>query len=341
MDELIYDKQALHKTLRTQIAELQVRVGGVQRIKNEIEVEINTLSLNEEARRVFTSFREICSNTACGLFLGSSDSYGKNLLYLRDQVKDLQRNTANQQARVMELTENANQIAGEIKSLSAKREALVEGDEVSGLVESIGQYTRRMFELQRERQSVEELENDERAYVELLNERETIQNDLASLGGTAGESDLRSIAIRARWRERILYWLDILKTMNVSTEISIDADFEIQFGQEKLTQFKGSTLLRVVLAIHTAAFELYLSEADGAFRFLILDTPRQQDVQREDLGGYIEQLKRLAVESNAQVVFSTTNYRYKCVDGDEEWQPKFPGPKQKMFLGTIKPTALD
>jgi energy-coupling factor transporter ATP-binding protein EcfA2 len=341
LDELIYDKQAIHKTLRTQIAELQVRVGGFQRIKTEIEVEINTLSLNEEARRVFTSFQEICSNTACGLFLGSSDSYGKNLLYLRDQVKDLQRNAANQQARLKDLAEAANQVAVDIKALSAKRDALVDGDEVSGLVESIGQYTRRIFELQRERQSVEELETDERAYIELLNERETIQNDLASLGGSAGESDLRSITIRAKWRERILYWLDILKTMNVSTDMSIDADFEIQFGQEKITQFKGSTLLRVVLAIRTAAFELYLGEAHGAFRFLILDTPRQQDVQREDLGGYIEELKRLAAKMDAQIVFSTTNYRYKCLEGDAEWQPTFAGAKQKMFLGTIGPTAVD
>jgi uncharacterized small protein (DUF1192 family) len=339
MDELIYDKQAMHKDVQTQIAELQVRVDGFQRIKNEIEVEINTLSLNEEARRVFTSFEEICANTTCGLFLGSSDSYGKNLLYLRDQVKDLHRNTANQKSRIEELTIRIRLLAEEIETLGAKRQKLVAGDEVSGLVEAIGQYTRRMFELQRERQSIEELENDEGAYIELLNERDAIQNDLASLGGSAGESDLRSITIRTNWRERILYWLHVLKTMNVSTDISIDADFDIQFGEERITQFKGSTLLRVVLAIHTATFELYMNDAGRAIRFLILDTPRQQDVQREDLGAYIQELKKLAAAQDAQIIFSTTNYRYKCVDNDREWEATFPGPKQKMFLGALTARA--
>ena len=56
-----------------------------------------------QARRLFASFEDICSNPACGLFLGSSESYGKNLLYLKDQVKDLQRNTEFQRARIDEL----------------------------------------------------------------------------------------------------------------------------------------------------------------------------------------------------------------------------------------------
>ncbi len=40
-------------------------------------------------KRVFESFSEICQNADCGVFIGSSQSYAKNLLYLKDQLKDL------------------------------------------------------------------------------------------------------------------------------------------------------------------------------------------------------------------------------------------------------------
>jgi hypothetical protein len=101
-----------------------------------------------------------------------------------------------------------------------------------------------------------------------------------------------------------------------------------------VSQFKGSTLLRVVLAFHTAAFELYTKNPANEMRFLVLDTPRQQDIDVGALGSYVSELKRLAREQDCQIVFSTTEYRYNCVDGDQEWIPAFPGVEQNMFLNS-------
>ncbi|MBL1639793.1 hypothetical protein ELD68_35540, partial [Klebsiella pneumoniae] len=50
-----------------------------------------TLNLNEEAKRIFRSFEEICPSLDCKMFTRSSESYAKHLLYLKDQIKDIER----------------------------------------------------------------------------------------------------------------------------------------------------------------------------------------------------------------------------------------------------------
>src|SRR5205814_75861 len=77
---------------KQQMLEVRERIDGLASIRAEIATEVDTLALNGEARRVFESFKDICSNPQCGLFLGNSESYAKNLLYLKDQSKDLERN---------------------------------------------------------------------------------------------------------------------------------------------------------------------------------------------------------------------------------------------------------
>jgi predicted nucleic acid-binding Zn-ribbon protein len=333
LDALVYEKHVERRSLSNELGDLQLRVNGFERIQNEIEVEINTLSLNEEARRLFSSFEDICANPQCGLFLGSSESYGKNLLYLRDQLKDLRRNTAGQKDRIAGLTQGVATLSSEIHGLETRRDELSAGSEAAALVEAIGDLARRMIDLQSEREGLLELSASEKDYIALLNERELVQNDLASLGPSGGTSDLRVIEMRSNWRLRIRHWLDVLHTMNVSREIEVDSDFGLTFGGERINQFHGSTLLRVVLAIHTATFELYVRNQANKFRFFILDTPRQQDIDRDAMAAYISELKKLSAESAAQIVFSTTDYHYECRNGDREWSPTFPSPQQPMFLG--------
>ncbi len=68
------------------------------------------------------------------------------------------------------------------------------------------------------------------------------------------------------------------------------------------------------------------------FRFIILDTPKQQDTENLDLDGYIKTLKTLSSLTGIQVVFSTTGYHYEGDSMDIEWIPKFPGDDHLIFL---------
>ncbi len=114
LDSLLYEKKTLRRQVRTQIADLESRISSFGKIQSEIEVELNTLSLNEEARRLFASFKDICTNPGCGLLLGSSDSYGKSLLYLRDQTKDLERNNLIHGKRIEGLAAEVDDLDSEI-----------------------------------------------------------------------------------------------------------------------------------------------------------------------------------------------------------------------------------
>lgn len=78
--ELLRQKNGQIRSWQLELYELRNRVAVIETIRAEIDGEIKTLGLNEVARRVFTSFQEICRMSNCGLFIGSTESYGKNLL---------------------------------------------------------------------------------------------------------------------------------------------------------------------------------------------------------------------------------------------------------------------
>lgn len=329
----IYDRRRVAHELASEMRDLRMRADGFVSIKDEIETEINTLSLNEEARRLFSSFKDICAKPECGLFLTSAESYGKNLLYLRDQVKDLDRNTQLQRARINEISRRLSEIKEETAELERRRKEIRSGEGIDGIMETMTELNKAVFALQSQADSAEHLEKEQASYVELLNERERVQNDLASIGGVDGASDIRLLQLRRDLHDKILFWLDTLHTKNVSREVHVDNDFGVRFGEEKIRAFRGSTLVRVILAIRAALFELYTRDPANRFRFFILDTPRQQDIEAIDLGNFIGNLKELAMRNQAQIIFSTTEYHYECDAQDREWTPQYPGPEQKMFLG--------
>lgn len=333
IDVRIADLQQQEMTLLREQAEIESRIRGFTQIRQEIEVEAQTLSLNEEAQRVFGLFDAICANEDCGLFVRSSVSYGKSLLYLKDQTKDLERTKSSHENRLAILGVQTQSVRSQIASMRAEREALMSQSSVSSLVDAVSELTTKVIQLQRARNIEEELARIETEYVSKLNERERVQTRLADLEGGRGASDVELIRIRAALAARIQHWIAVLRTSNVGHELHVDADFNVTFDGQKVSKFKGSTLTRIILAIRTATFDVVTSMRADVPRFFILDTPRQQDISREDLAHFIRALQNLASERSAQIVFSTTNHRYELDDQDVEWVPSFPGDDHPMFLG--------
>ena len=336
MASIVNEKLADKRIIDFKIHEIEGRISDFNKIENEIEIEINTLSLNEESRRVFSSFNDICSNTGCQLFLGSSESYGKNLLYLRDQMKDLERNSKYQEVRLGEFIQRSNKLEEEINSLKANiAKDQQEGSSLS-LVNTISEITKSIIDLQSSKEIISRIASEKKAHNELLRRRMGLQDDIAALSDNVGSSDLRSLEFRTIFKTKIIEWLDVLSTKNVSRDITVDADFNVIFGGEKLSQLSGSTLLRVVLALKSAFFEVYLSRETPTIKFLIFDTPKQHDIESEHFAAFIKKLKNLVADQKAQIIFSTTEYHYENQENDIEWVPQFPNVEQNMFLGTIE-----
>lgn len=327
-------QQEERELLRERIS-LHGRVRSFTQIRQEIEIETNTLSLNEEARRVFSSFDSICSNEGCGLFVRSSETYGKSLLYLKDQVKDLNRVSKSLEVSIAEKTSRLAFLGSEITNLKVQRLPDLSSPAASSIVSAAEQLTETVISLKKAIQIESELFRQESEYVSFLGERTQVQANLAGLEGHQSTSSIELLSLRHALRERIVYWLDVLRTRNVKRDVEVGPDFDVIFGEEKSTTIdSGSTQTRIVLAMRTAAFEIAIQRNPALPRFLILDTPRQQDIDREHLEVYMLALREVAESLGAQVIYSTTNQRYDLEVDDVEWEPRYSAEEQLMYLGT-------
>lgn len=332
LDRMIQKHQNSIADLSREISELNKRSYGVGQIIHEINTEIETLNLNEEARRVFLSFNEICGSANCQLFSSSSDLYSKNLLYLKDQIKDLERNSKVSKAKVKELEERKIYLGSLIKNIIDERNTTLHASEISVLVNTISELKNEIFDLQNQKNDLAMVENLEERHLSMVFKRDKALEKFESFSSNRATIP-ELIKLKADLRKYFLEWLDRLHTSNISRDITFRNDFEPVLGEEKISQLKGSTKIRAVLAYHAALIELMVNYKDySSFGFLILDTPKQHEIHNDDLNRYLKGLKDLCMRFNIQIVFSTTEYHYEGDDLDVEWNPKYQGSEQKMYL---------
>ncbi|MBR8123959.1 hypothetical protein KDW39_12465 [Burkholderia multivorans] len=340
LTELLRQKDIQIRARQLELFELQNRVAGIETIRAEIDGEVKTLGLNEEARRVFTSFQEICRTPNCGLFLGSTASYGKNLLYLKDQIKDLERNSQRAEIRVQQLEER-------LKELGAERQTLVDNlggpntSDVDQLVTAVQALTKQLVGVQGELGRISGLREERSKLFKLERERDRIQDRIDGLSNT-GRADNEFNKLRLTLRELTVKWMQTLDTQNVSTNVDIDLNLRFTFGGETLDVIgsggSSSTTIRLVLAIHAALLEAYLSDKTRPFRFIILDTPKQEELHTADLARYLTELEKMCEANDAQLIFSSTEYDHPTGQKDKRWLPSYRGPDKPMYLG--KPSEL-
>ncbi|AUV13386.1 AAA family ATPase [Aeromonas caviae] len=332
----IYDKViSRHKKeimfLDEQIEVITQRGNGLQKIISDINTEIETLSLNEGARRIFISFDEICGSSNCQLFSQSSNAYSKNLLYLKDQLKDLERNRITELSTLDMLITSKENLEWSIKTIVEERNESINKPELATLVDAISRIKNQVFELQAQLSELENIERIESILFDKVTVRNRVYDEYRGLSETKNKLP-EIIKIRLKLKDLFVYWLDSIHTTNISKDITYTDEFVPVLGVETITQLKGSTRIRSVLAYHAALVELISEASKKSLRFMILDTPKQHDIENKDLDGYIKSLKALSKKNNIQIIFSTTEYHYSGDQHDMEWNPKFPGEDHLMFL---------
>lgn len=333
--ELLRQKDVQIRARQLELFELQNRVAGIETIRAEIDGEIKTLGLNEEALGVFKSFQDICRAPNCGLFLGSAESYGKNLLYLKDQIKDLVRNSQRAEIRVEQLEER-------LDELGAERQTLVENLEspsasgVDQLVTAVQTLTKQLVGVQGELARISGLKDERSKLFKLEQERDRIQDRIDGFTNT-GRADQAFNELRRKLRELTVKWMDMLDTTSVSRNVDIDLNLRFTFGGETLETIgsggTSSTTSRLVLAIHAALLEAYLVDKTRPFRFLILDTPKQDELHTADLARYLTELEKMCEANDAQLLFSSTEYDHPTGKQDKRWLPTYRGLEKPMYLG--------
>lgn len=335
LTELLRQKDSQIRTRQQELFELQSRVAGIETIRAEIDGEVKTLGLNEEALGVFKSFQEICRAPGCGLFLGSSESYGKNLLYLKDQIKDLERNSQRAEIRAEQLAQRLNELAEERQTLVESLESSSTSG-VDQLVTAVQSLTKQLVSVQSELARISALKDERMKLFKLEQERERIQDRIEGLTNT-GKADHAFNELRRKLRELTVKWMDMLDTTSVSRNVEIDLNLRFTFGGETLETIgsggTSSTTSRLVLAIHAALLEAYLADKARPFRFLILDTPKQDELHTADLARYLTALEKTCEANDAQLIFSSTEYDHPTAKQDKRWLPTYRGPEKPMYLG--------
>ncbi|EKN3342791.1 hypothetical protein ACQ8YR_002613 [Yersinia enterocolitica] len=330
-DRLISNHRTEIRDLEVQIAEILKRQNGIQKIIADINTEIETLSLNEGAKRIFLSFDEICGSNNCQLFSLSSNSYSKNLLYLKDQLKDLERNRVSDSVTLTHLQKTKLNYITILQTIIDERNTSVQKPELATLVDAISRIKNKVFELQTQLSEIEHILLLEDRLFTKITERNYAFEKHKGLTGTRSTSP-ELMKLKLELKELFINWLDSIHTTNISKDITYSDDFTPKLGAENITQLKGSTRIRTVLAYHAALIELLMQQPKANFRFIILDTPKQHDIENKDLDSYIKTLKVLAGLKNVQIIFSTTGYHYNGDQDDKEWNPKFPGDDHLMFF---------
>ena len=332
LHQLLQAKEEQIKNARRQHSDLRYRLSGIESIRSEIEGEIATLSLNEESKRVFESLLDVCSRSDCGLFATSTQSYAKNLVYLKDQIKDLEANSRRSELQLSFLENSLKDLEAERLLVSSKIKQTDNHGATGQLISAVQSITKELVETEQELASIKRLNDLKVRYVTLLNDRSNLQDRIANLTNNS-RSDLRFNEVKQRIRDLIVKWMDVLNTHNASRQVNIDTDFKVRFGDEALDVFTGSTKSRLILAIHAAIFEEYLSEASRPFRFLVLDTPKQNELSSADLLNFLDKLQDVCDASGGQIIISATEYHHRVGDGDIEWLPQYEGAEQAMYLG--------
>ncbi len=316
-----------------ELVSINQKLNSVDLIVEEIEDEISTLNLNEEARREFLDFGEICANSdnGCGLFSKSNETYTKSLLYLKDQIKDLKRNKALDNDRRKSLSNSKRSIKKDLDSVIRNRNEALEGTKNSSLVALLNELERKLFEAKSELSDVLKIEEYEKRYIAALNKQEAAQVKVNSFGRD-NEKLTDLVKTRVLLTEKLVKWLSILQTRNVSFDIEYVNDFEPIFDGESIQSLSGSTKIRVLLAYHAALLESVLIKRGDSLPFLVFDTPKQHEIDSEDLDAFFKELKKLCKKFGIQVVFSTSEYHYLGDAKDIEYLPLYEGQNQKMYL---------
>lgn len=332
IDKLITSNMNSISKINNKISEIKIRSNGINRIIDEINTEINTLTLNENARRIFLSFDEICGSTTCKLFTPSSDSYAKNLLYLKDQIKDLERNRDMDLMSTKHLDTERDIYENTVKELVVERKATLDKSEVYSIVDVISELKNTIFNINNQLSEFDQIDYFEQKYLNIQKQR----NKAIEIYNSFSTSDKKTIPsilkVKSELRELLIKWLCILKTKNISLDISFSNDFMPVLGVEPIHHLTGSTLIRAVLAFHAAIIELLFDNNQKSFSFLIFDTPKQHEIHDDDLNNYMHALKILCNRYEIQVIFSTTEYHYLGNARDTEWIPLYKGKEQDMFL---------
>jgi hypothetical protein len=326
--------------LRRKRAVLQSEKRKLESVVREIEADGEVLLANENAADLF---RAVCSNPGCQFFRQPAASYGRRLLFVKDQLKDLHAAIRAVDTETERLDRSIDEQAGSLRTLEDRRKAADQAAgidillaEVDGLAAQLQRVTLQLVRL-------EQIAEEERRLASLITRRHALRDSLEQLTQTRRRTDDPIRAVRQALRDNAMKWLGVLKTPNLG-DIDVNDNFELTVSGERFnydSPESGSTRTRFVLAYHAALLETSIANSGHHPPWLICDAPQQHEIKVEDLVAWVEELRRLAKEHSFQLVLSGAKV-FASLDPntDRLWFPQQAmGQPFPQYLGPERPAA--
>jgi len=320
---------------RDRFQSLERQLLNLRQTRKDLESDASVLEANEIAANVFRAF---CANEDCNLFR-PQDSYGRRLLHLRDQVKDVD-STSNLLAQQVDEARAAfSQKQSVLDQFVQRRRAQAGTSGGDTLVSAIDALTKESAQIALRLDRLQTLDDERRKLAALVEQAQRATEAVAQLAGTrSGHGGPRLADARTLLAEATDKWLIALKTRHVSGNATFDANLTPVINGARFSvssSQSGSTRTRYVLALHAAIIETSIAMKGYHPPFLILDAPKQQELHSPDLAAFVGACRVLFAKQDPpfQLVVGAKDRDIFESPPDATWQPSFSSADGLHYLG--------
>jgi prefoldin subunit 5 len=335
-DREIAALEAQRDELSAQEAGLSRRKGQLSLVLSELDGEEDILTANVQAADLL---RQFCARDGCQMFATSERSFGRSLLFLKDQIKDLKTSDDQLNREAASLARRREALA---RALDVKRAERLQAVSVSPQAEVLGKLqilTKEVVDVELRVAKVQQYAAERVKFERLLDQREQASAAVAAARPTGSRGVDAVEDARKMLSETMQEWLQTLQTQN-TLSARFDDDFTLYVDEAKFsttTHQSGSTRTRIVLAFHAALLEVSLARGGNHPGWLLLDAPKQHELNQADFDAYAERMQTIAARypDRVQVVFSVADLKTQLEATDEIWLPSFTIDQKPRFLGPV------
>jgi predicted nucleic acid-binding Zn-ribbon protein len=334
-----YDRDIV--ALEAQRDELAGRVGALNKQKGQLSLVLSELDGEEDILTANVQatdlLRQFCGREGCQMFETSERSFGRSLLFLKDQIKDLKTSDRNLSRDVQNVEERIARLDSALEAKRSERDRAVNASPQADVLSRLNTLTRELVDVELRLAKFQQYASETQKFERLLDQRE----QAVTLVGETRPTGVRGVSVaddaRQMLSDAMQQWLITLGTQNTRSAHFAE-DFTLFVDGAKFattTHQSGSTRTRIVLAFHAALLEVSLEHGGNHPGWLLFDAPKQHELSQTDFDAYTERLQIVAAKhaGRVQVIFSVADLKTQFQAGDEVWLPTFTIDGSPRFLG--------
>lgn len=333
LDSAIGNQKIKIFRIKNEINDLKSKRDSLETAYAELDGDTEILESNEVAT---DEFRKVCGTEGCKVFENARIMYGKRLLYLRDQLKDIKNTSSSILEKIEEIELVLAQELKNLNDLEITRTNFLKSEGLDETIKIIDELGIKYSELDSKLRQLYSLEKLKNSFSELIIKKSALEEMVNDLRPKAGKTDRsRLLDILTIFRSNFTKWLEILETPNIK-QSEIDDTFSVLINGQKFTEDSsedGSTRARIVLAYFATLLETAVTKSNKHPGFMFLDTPRQHELHLPHLRKYFSELRKLIKQYNCQVIIACKDKIFEPQQNDAVYYPKFKFEKDLRYLG--------